>query len=112
PLQALDGGVAAVADELGDGADLAPRDGAQAAGHAADGAQRVDAVADDQLAGVPALLGQAVDLIAGQAADDHGEPWENVHGLARRAGEDGPRWRVGLTGATPDRKPLARSVPL
>ena len=77
-LQPPDGGVAAIGDQLGERVYFAAGKGLEATGQPADGAERIDAVTDDDAAGRVALLVQAVDLVAGKSADDHGElaPWE------------------------------------
>ena len=71
-LEPVDGGVAAIDDELGDAVDLAPGKRLQAAGDAADEPQRVDAVAHDDVARAVAELCQAVNLVARKPRHQHG----------------------------------------
>src|SRR5207244_2141535 len=70
-FQALDGGVAALGDELRQIVDLTAGDGSQPAGDPAEKAERLNTVANDNAPWHPTLLSQAVKLIAGKSTDDH-----------------------------------------
>ena len=63
-LKTVDGGVAAIDDEVGDALDLAPGKRLQSAGYSPNKPQRVDAVAHHDVPRSIAELGQAVDLVA------------------------------------------------
>ena len=94
-FQPFDGGVPAVGDERREVFDLAARQGAQAAGNAARETERLHAVADDQAARRPALLREAKNFVARQAADNHGGPSPEIlrNRRARRNwGWRGTRW--------------------
>src|SRR5207237_6957024 len=71
-FEPVDGGMPTFRNQRGELSDLATAEHAQPAGDAAGDAERLHAVADDQPARGPAFLSEAEDLIARQAADDHG----------------------------------------
>ena len=70
-FEPVDGGVAAVDDELGDAADLSAREHLEAARDPADEPQRVDAVADHDVPRAVSLLRQAIDLVARKPRHQH-----------------------------------------
>src|SRR5262249_52948475 len=63
-FHAFNGGMAAVGYEFRDALNLAAGEGPQAASQAANEAERIDAVPDDDVRRSPAFLGQTIDLIS------------------------------------------------